>query len=310
MLKRLFASPNRPCFRDLGPWDTLVYDLSGNRLEISLPPQDYEFLEEDNGKRFNLFDSGFYQYEDKPDDLGNPPHLKGYGRNPVWRRNWETFGRPWDFQHLGTLQSAAIICDISRMPCALNCFNPEQMEQLIMHGLYYGSGPGFGCEIKHKKNKSIFRCSNEYKSPVNWKIINIHGVDWVYYESWQYRPAWEEYPLINYGCSFAAWLTTPLFADKYLLLPFSAIGSLPAEPSNLLMQERIAQIIPTIKLTLSPEALKQHTEALAKFPHSRYSSSRQPEAWQYYASYREGDPAKGEDDIVFEGPCSPPPPLF
>lgn len=45
MLKRLFASRNNPCFANPSRWDTLVYDLSGNRLELTLPPQDYEFAE-------------------------------------------------------------------------------------------------------------------------------------------------------------------------------------------------------------------------------------------------------------------------
>lgn len=298
MLKRLLASRNRPCFRNLGPWDTLVYDLSGNRLEISLPPQDYDFPEEDNGKRFNLFDSGFYKYTDKPDELGNPPHFEGVSKHPIWRRNWQSFGRPWDFQHLGTLQSAAVVCDISRMPHDLNCFNPEQMERLIMHGIYYSKGPGIGMR------------AIEHKAPINWEIKHIAGTDWIYSENWPYQPNWQETPLFNYECLFSVWMATPLFNDKYLLITFSATGSLPAEPSNQLMQERIAQIIPNIKLTLSPEALKQRTEAFAKFPQSRYSSNRQPEPWKYYTSYREGDPSKGEDDIVFEGPCSPPPPLF
>ena len=180
----------------------------------------------------------------------------------------------------------------------LNCFNPEQMERLILLGLYYSKGPGAGLG------------TIEHKSPANWAIKHIAGIDWIYSENWPYQPIWEETPLLNYDCLFSAWMATPIFNDKYLIVTFSATGSLPAEPSNRLMQERIAQIIPSIKLSLSPEALKQRTEALAKFPHSRYSSNRKPETWQYYANYREGDPAKGEDAIVFEGPCSPPPPLF
>src|SRR5690606_9578990 len=180
----------------------------------------------------------------------------------------------------------------------LNCFNPEQMERLIIHELYYSMGPGIGAG------------SNEFHAPVNWQIKKIQDVEWIYYESWEYQPEWLKFSHATFGCDFVAWLATPLFADKYLLLSFSATGSFPSEPSNQLMRNRIEQIIPSIKLTLSPEAQKQQTEAQHRFPNAKYSPARAPETWKYYGSYREGDYAKGEKPHIFEGPCSPPPELY
>ena len=298
MFKRLFASRNRPCFANPSRWDTLVYDLSGNRLEITLPPQDYEFPEEDRGKRFNLFDSNIYDYDTEPDRNGNPAHREGVSVPSILRRNWYTYGSVWQAQHIGSLQCAAVICDISHMPQGLNCFNPEQLERLAIHGLYYSKGPGFG------------NGTNEFDTPVNWQIKQLHGVEWVYFESWKRRPEWVTFTHGTYGCHFTTSLVTPLFADKYLLLSFSATGSLPAEPSNNLMHQRIQQIIPSIKLSFSPEAQKQRTEAQHRFPDAKYSSTRTPEAWKYYGSYREGDYAKGEELHIFEGPGSPPPELY
>lgn len=298
MLKRLFASRNNPCFANPSRWDTLVYDLSGNRLEITLPPQDYEFAEEDRGRQFNLFDQSLYEYNSEPDRNGHPAHGKGVTVPGILRRNWDTYGSIWRSQHLGTLRSYAVVCDTSRMPEKLNCFNPEQMERLIMHGFYYSSGPGFG------------NGTNEFDVPVNWQIMQLHGVEWVYCESWKRRPQWLKFTHATYGCDFSACLITPLFADKYLLLSFNATGSFPAEPSNRVMHERIAQIIPHIKLSLSPEAQKQRAETEQLFPNARYSKTRKPEAWKYYESYREGDMSKGEKEHIFEGPCSPPPPLY
>ena len=298
MLKRLFASRNNPCFANPSHWDTLVYDLSGNRLEITLPLQDYEFAEEDRGRQFNLFDPGLYKYNTEPDRSGNPAHRKGVSVPGILRRNWETYGAIWSPQHLGSLQCAAVICDTSRMPYELNCFNPEQMERLIIHGLYYNSGPGFDDG------------RSEFDIPVNWQIKRLHDVEWIYFESWDRRPKWEKFTHSNYGCHFTVGLVTPLFTNKYLLFSFGATGSLPAEPSNRVMHDRIAQIIPQIKLSLSPEAQKQREEAKRLFPNARYSSTRPPETWKYYESYREGDLSKGEKEHIFEGPCSPPPPLY
>jgi len=76
------------------------------------------------------------------------------------------------------------------------------------------------------------------------------------------------------------------------------------------MHQRIQQIIPSIKLSFSPEAQKQRTEAQHRFLDAKYSPTRAPEAWKYYGSYREGDYAKGEKSHIFEGPGSPPPELY
>src|SRR5690554_3484132 len=298
MLKHLFASRNNPCFANPSRWDTLVFDLSGNRLEITLPPQDYEFAEEDRGRQFNLFDHSLYKYNTEPDRNGHPAHGKGVTVPGILRRNWETYGAIWSPEHLGSLQCAAVICDTSRMPAKLNCFNPEQMERLLIHGLYYSKGPGFGDG------------TNESNTPIAWQIKPLHDVEWVYYESWKRKPEWLKFSHGTYGCHFVAWLATPLFSDKYLLLSFSATGSLPAEPSNRVMRERIEEIIPNIKLSLSPAAQQQYAEAKRLFPNARYSQTRKPEAWKYYGSYREGDMSKGEKEHIFEGPCSPPPPLY
>ena len=297
MLKRLFASRNNPCFDNASRWDTLVYDLSGNRLEITLPPQDYEFPEEDNGKRFNLFDPSFYEYQTEPDRNGYPAHNEGVSKNPLWRRNWYTYGSVLQGQHIGSLQSSAVLCDTSRMSNSLNCFNPEQMERLIMHGLYYSNGPGFS--------------GNEYHAPVSWQIKQLGDVEWVYFESWAYKPEWMIVPSpFTFGSSFTSWIVTPLFSDKYLIISFASTGSLPAEASNLVMKQRIDEIISKIKLLLSPAAKKQQADFQLSNPHTGYSINRQPEKWKWYESFREGDYAKGEKDIVFEGSCSPPPKLY
>ncbi|HWV16325.1 MAG TPA: hypothetical protein VN030_12910 [Cellvibrio sp.] len=273
-------------------------DLSGNSFEITLPPQDYDFPEVECIERFNLFDSKLYDYNTEPDRNGYPRQNKGTSRPRMFRRNWDTYGPIWESSPIGKLQCSAVTWDTSRIPFHPNCFNPEQMERLIIHSLYYSKGPGFGDG------------HNEFDTPVNWQIKNIHGVEWVYLESWRRRPTWNKHSILNYECCFSAWLITPLFADKCLLVTLNATGSLPAEPSNQLMLKRIEQIIPSLHLKLSPEAQKQQAAARQAFPNARYSQQRPPEDWQYYGSYREGDVSKFEKQHIFTGPCSPPPELY
>ena len=295
MFERLFASKQRPYFQQSSRWDTLRLDLSGAALEITLPPQDYDFPEEKWGPKFNVFDDALYNYTTKPDRNGYPPSHRGVSGPGLLKRNWFSYGPIWRADHIGTLQCAAVICDTARMTPTLNCFNPAQFERLVLHSLYYSSGPGFG---------------NEHTCPVNWAIRRLHGRDWVYLESWSRNPAWKDDPDLYDDANFVAWLFSPVFQDKYLIVSFSATGSLPAAASNQAMRARIEVIIPSLTLTLAPEGIKQQAEAERAYPESSYSPRREPEPWVYYGSYRDGDILAGEKSRVFEGPCSPPPPLF
>ena len=293
MFERLFASKQRPYFQQSSRWDTLSLDLSGARFEITLPPQDYAFPEEKRGTKFNLFDEALYSYKTEPDENGYPPSNRGISRPGILKRSWFTYGPIWRADHIGTLQCSAVVCDISRILPVLNCFNPAQFERLVLHGLYYSYGPGFGL--------------NEHTSPVNWKIRHLHNMDWVYLESWDRVAAWETNPSGYDDANFSVWLLTPIFHDKYLLVSFSATGSLPADASNQAMLARIESIIPSLNLQLSPEGLKQQAEARHNNPNTHYSPNREPEPWVYYSSYRNGNILQGEKPRVIEGPCSPPP---
>lgn len=297
MFNRLFASKKRPCFSSAHQWETLNYDLSGCQFGVTLPPHDYEFPEEKWGTRFNLFDSSWYVYDEEPDRNGYPPTHKGVSDAGVLNRKWATYGPIWRAESIGTLQCSAVVCDISKMRADLDCFNPEQFERLLMHGLYYTYGPGFGLD--------------EYDTPVNWKIRSIDNVEWVYFESWSRKAEWEapETPF-NYAGDFVASLCTPLFKDKYLKMSFVSTGSAPAHPSNELMLSRIHAIISSLRLQISPESHKQQTQARHRYPSARYSPSRQPEKWRYYGSYRDGNFLADEEPLVFEGRCSPPPKLY
>ena len=295
MFKSLFASKKRPFFRGNGRLEPRKFDLSGCILEISMPAHDYEFPEEDCGSTFNLFDQSIYRYNTKKNHRGFQPHHKGVSYPGVFLRKWDSFGHILRSSPVGFLQCSLVVCDISKMETSFNCFNKNQMEQLLLHALYYSKGPGFG--------------DNEHKSPVKWQIKCIDGVEWIYCESWSKKPAWKQFDDHGYDKNFSAWMVTPLFKDKYLLMAFTSIGSLPAKPSNKLMLERIHQIIPTVKLTLPPEAAKQKADAEQQALKMAYSQHRDPEPWRYYGSWREGNILKGEKEIVFEGECTPPPKL-
>ncbi|MFA5530927.1 MAG: hypothetical protein WDA11_09720 [Thiohalomonadaceae bacterium] len=293
MLARLFASKQPPDFKRSRRWDTLSLDLSGCHFEITLPPQDFDFPEDPINPKIDVFDEAFYNDNTEPDRNGYPPNGQGVSNSGLFRRNWFSYGPIWQTSHIGILQCSSVICDTSRMTSKLNCFNPEHLERLIVHGLYYSDGPGFGL--------------NEHTTPVNWQVRSLEGNDWVYLESWDRAAAWEAHPSPYDDAHFSVWLTTPLFADKYLLVSFSALGSLPADASNRAMFECIETIIASMKLRLSPKALRQKREAERAYPDAHYSPHREPEPWRYYGSFRYGE--AGESRVAFEGTCSPPPPL-
>lgn len=296
MFDQLFASNKRPRFRNKGPWEKRSFDLSGCTLEITMPPHDWEFKEEDRGTQFNVFDESRYSYDTEFGERDFEPHNKGISYPGIYTRKWDLCGSPFTGSVLGYLQATAVFCDISKMNTRANCFNKEHLETLYLHLLYFNDGPGAGM------NKNI--------GPENWRILNLEGIEWIYAKSRPVAAEWfEDEDSKYYPSKFTIGLMTPLFKDKYLYLSFRASGHLPSEPSNKLMLERIDQMISSIKLTLSPESLKQKTEEEVKNPSAQYSKNRMPENWQYCESWREGDPSKSEFGRIFEGDCSPPPPL-
>ena len=296
MFTSLFASKKRPFFRGNGKYlEKRTFDLSGCTLEISMPPHDFSFPEEDRGTKFNLFDPERYIYDTEKNERGFPPHYKGVSKPGLFLRKWDSFGSIFRGSPVGKLQCSSVVCDISKMDTSFNCFNKNQMETLLIHALYYSEGPGFGYK--------------ERLAPTNWQIKQLNCCEWLYCEAWAKQADWEAFKNPSDDKNFSVWMATPLFDDKYLLVTFSTLGSLPAEPSNKLMFERINQIIPTLKLTLSHEATKQKAEAERLNPKAQYSQHRDPEPWKYYGSWREGNPLNGESSIVYEGECTPPPKL-
>lgn len=290
MFDQLFASKKNPRFKQDSQWDKLRFDLSGCQLEISLPPQDYDFPEDPLYSRVNLFDSMLFEYEDKPDKNGYEAHFKGIAKSALWNRHWFTYGSLFIGGHIGTLQCSATVIDVSRMKDNLNCFNPKQFERLILHDLYYCEGPG--------------AAGNEYTAPVNWQVIDVDNVKWVYTEAWPRPVEWQDFNDPHKEVNFVVSVSTPLYEDKYLSISFYATGSLPPEPSNELMFERVKKIVSAVKLQLSIDGEKQKTTILETGISTEYSTSREPENWKYYGSYR-----RTEDGMEFEGECTPPPKL-
>lgn len=290
MFDQLFASKKNPRFKQDSQWDKLRFDLSGCQLEISLPPQDWEFPEDPRPSSVNLFDSELYDYHDKPDKNGFDAHYKGVSNSAIFSRRWNLYGSLFRRQAIGSLQSAASVIDVSKMKNHLNCFSKKYMEQLVLHDLYYSKGPGFG--------------GNEYDSPINWRVLNIKGIEWIYTESWLRASERQGLPETCLASRCKTNLFSPIFEDKYLSLSFNATGSNPPEPSNKLMFERINKIISTIYLSLTPDGERQKSVVIESGEKDQYSTSRKPEDWKYYGSYR-----RTEDGVEFEGRCSPPPKL-
>ncbi len=289
MFKQHFGSAKRPYFRDKGEWETLQFDLSGCKLEMTLPPHDYEFPEEDHGKRFNVFDQEMYNYKPSPSPRNLTPPKEGISRPGIRLRKWSSYGGGLNSSPIGLLQCNIVVCDISKMETNLNCFNKSHMEQLLLNGLYYSDGPGSGYSA--------------HTAPLNWKIKNIGNSEWLCFESWQDGTE-------NEASKFSVWFSTPIFEDKYILISFLALGSSPSKPSDNLMKLRIEKILPNTRVELSTEALKQKCEAEQKHPELKYSQNRKPEPWKYYDTCREGNPLAGEHETIYEGDYSPPPKLI
>lgn len=290
MLKRLFASKKRPYFKNLNNMDRLIFDLSGSKLELSVPPQDWEFEENRYGDRFDIYDSRCYDYGDM---IRESRAKSGLGTRIILKRDWESHGAIWASKPIGVLGCSVVINDISKIDQELNCFNKSQFEKIILYALHYTFGPG---ALNQK----------EYCSPVDWGVISRDEDEWVYLEAWPTKNELLANPLA--AARYSVNVFAPLATDKYLSIVFYVMGSLPHGPSNRAMKSLISQIISGSSLHLSTEEKMRKIEAESKCGVSSYSASRHSEPW-IYAQYRKGSTLKGEENFVLVSEGCPPPNL-
>ncbi|WP_347332419.1 hypothetical protein [Marinimicrobium locisalis] len=195
-IKRLFSSRKRPYFKNLDRLESLSLDLSGTRLELELPPQDYPFPEKACGSRFDIHDLSLYEYEDS---LKEGYHRSDLGHRLLFQRKWELHGEFWKSSGVGLLMGTALLSDAFRLGEKVNCFNRELFERIIRYQMYFSYGPGgYG----------------QYKCPVNWSVKRVGDTDWIYFEAWRDEPGDKYNPQHSsqfYACFFSPIDHTALF---------------------------------------------------------------------------------------------------
>lgn len=280
MLKRLFASRKHPYIPGIDTPERIEFDLSGNKLSLTLPPHsDYEGFEARQApvKQLNMFDESVFNEPEKP-----------FARSLFVKRTWELYGAIWNSRPVGSISFAAIVEKVNCLPEEMSCLNPNHFEQVI-NLLMYQMGPA-SPEL------------GEMLAPVNWQLSTNGEVTWSIFEMHKDMSKLSS-PAPFTAAQYSSFAITPLDDRFCLRLLFHNSGYAPVEHANQHMNEVRDEVLRSAELTLNPSAEQRLKQIKKQNPDASLSKKRELENWQY-PEWRGGYSSKGEPPIVILKPGS------
>lgn len=288
MLKRLFASRKTPYIPGLHTPEKIQVDLSGNTLELLLPPHhDYEGFEASQApiSNVNIYDPGLYSDPDKKETIG-------FSRAFINRR-WEYYGPFWRGKPIGSTTFVATVDRVNKFPEGMTCFNPNHLEQGLIH-LMYMMGP-----FKPQYGKR--------EAPLNWCVAKKQDSIWFQYSvSDTYENLAKEHESMR--SYYSSYIVTALDDIHYLRLMFHNMGYVPVVEAIRNMNALRDKVFKNLHLNLGVSSSQQLDAAKQRWPSAKASEHRSPESW-VYPEWRSGDRSKNEPDIVILKAGSSPPPF-
>jgi len=281
MLKRFFASRKNPYIPGFDTPEKIEIDLSGNTLELLLPPHhDYEGFEARQLpiSNVNIYDASFYSDSEAGETFSHS--------SAFISRNWEYYGPIWRGRYIASTTFVAAIDRVNTFAEHMTCFNPNHLEQAIIHFLYKTA--------PFKPNKGL------KKAPLNWKVVDQQYSKWFYFDvvnNCDNLQKEGEFIKAQYS-SFAV---TALDQHHYLKLMFHNNGYVPVSYAIKHMDALRDKVLGNIKLSLGPSSIRQFENAKQRWPSAKASEHRDPENW-VYPEWRSGERSKNEPKIVILKP--------
>ena len=161
MFSRLLASRKRPFVKNLDRLDSIEMDLSGTKLTMKVPPQDYEFEEKPWKSRVNIHEMDNYDRLVVED----PSDPSGVKTSRLFHRSWNIYG-PLG-KNIGQVDFMLRVAHVAFDQLApgdkssLSCLNVGTFESLVLRHLYYVFGPGGG------------KAEGEHEAPIDWKVVTL-----------------------------------------------------------------------------------------------------------------------------------------
>lgn len=172
------------------------------------------------------------------------------------------FNECWNFNGLPIIDSS--IADLRMSITLINTnnfgslFSPDNLLNFDNQHILYEFGP---------ENKS-----HRYDTHIDWKVINIHKTDWVFYKSISLTSSAEN--------EMKHTFITPIEDDIALVICFIAITHSKGTQFSTVASDFIREIMKSFTVTLSPIAVRHKAEELASNPGSLYPDHKPKVHWK------------------------------
>jgi hypothetical protein len=244
--------PKGPSFKSA---QLRIKNLSGTRLSFKTPkPFGFaNFGLEETPELIDIYHLSSYVAPEQKESLNSDSRVL-----KVYNASWELKGLPLIKNYLGDVVMSVNVYELSVLPADESLFDTKIFNREILRGIefdYSGEFHNGYCEDQYDFTAHHWP---NYLAPLNWQRVARGETDWLYFEVQPIRDGSESFCWITpighrhyIKCSFHVTKSTRNAGNAY-----RRALRLPTQPYTDLMH----QIMDSLRLQLSPEALKQKSE--------------------------------------------------
>jgi len=270
---QLFGTRKHPKGPDFRRARDHVLDFSNIQLCFKAPPYHHPGVESTQfPSRYNLYDPALYQPEE---DFPLPPY-----QHCCFVTTWVCYGLPF-LHYKGWLDMHITLHQYAEHA---SLFNPAMFEATLDTYIDHRWGPH-----AHKVYERRGRIEGRY----DWATSRINGVDWVQFDTVSVISYLDDTRNL-YRC-----YATPLSETHFMVVTFDKYQMRLAYDVNAAFDPLIGDIMQSMQIGWSEEALREQQVAKEKWPGAKYQKTRPDLIWSQdmypYQTLREHDYKEGID---------------
>ncbi len=260
-LLKLIGSKRHPRGPGFGRARPHHLELSGTHIHFKPPPNsDHKVPFDPMPEKYNLYDEKLFHVD--------PVRENSLPTATLYTEGWSYYGLPLFQGEIGCLTMAIFVVHTPRHG---NLFHADNFIRALDEEVLEQYGPGSHPSITY----------------LNWASKNIHGNDWVRFNTQQ----------IDDLHNYADWVL-PISESHLLFFAFPHYVHKPGTRLNEAYREMEDRIMATVRIDWSPDSLRQKQEAQSQDPDARLPEQREP--WEWPASEWEKYRVKSEMEELQE----------
>jgi len=269
---RLFGTKKHPKVISFRRAQDHVLDFSSIRLHFKAPPYHRPDIsyEPHLQNRYNLYDPALYQPDER---FKEPPY-----RHFCFGNIWVCYGPPFQ-RYKGWLHMSITLHQYVEHP---SLFNPAMFEATVDTYLDHRWSP---------KTCKVYESGDRIEGRYHWGASRINGADWVQFDT---VSVIDSRTRNLYRC-----YATPLSETHFVVVTFDKYQTWLAYDVNAAFDPLIGDIMQSMQIDWSEEALREQQVAKEKWPEVKYQKTRSDLIWTQdmypYQTFQEEDYKEGID---------------